>query len=286
VAGTRVVVLAHRYDAGARTVAHALAPTGGGPPLVLAPEELAGCRWRHAVGTDGRTATALVLRSGARLRDEDIGCVFNRIDHLPVPRFARSAPRDRDYAAMELQSLVASWLAGLGSRVVNPVGSRATDAGPSSPWHWLSIAAGHGLPVADTVVATSARTLSLAGVRTRVRPLGPWVARSGAVTGRVPVGRGWSVPPEAPASLPDPDWEVVVAGDTAVGPLAPRFGDACAGVLQQTPCLLAGFRFVAAEGDVVLREITTRRVLDQPWAVLAAVRLLGRVAAGRPWASP
>lgn len=272
-----MVVLAHAHDAGARRLARYLAARAAAP-LVVRPEQLATARWSHRVDAGGVARTTLTLATGAALGPADVGCLLNRIDALPVRRFERSAPRDRDYAAMELQALVASWLAGLGDRVVNPVTARATDAGPTSDRLWLARAAAGGLPVVRSLVATSARLVPAAAAAgdPPLRPLGPWVPRSGrASTGRVPVEAAW--PEDAGAD------QVVVGGRRTAGPLAPRFGAACAAVAAESGCRLAGFRFVGGAGDHgwALCRVTTRPALDSDDALAAAADLLASIAASR-----
>ena len=271
-----VVVLAHGHDAGARRLVRHLAARAAAP-FVLRPEQLATARWSHRVDGGGTARTTLTLATGAVLGPGDVGCLLNRIDALPVRRFERSTPRDRDYAAMELQALVASWLAGLGDRVVNPVTARATDAGPTSNRLWLARAAARGLPVARSLVATSARLVTAAGAPgdPPLRPLGPWVPKSGrASTGRVPVEAAWSED--------DGGDHVVVAGDRTTGPLAPRFGAACAAVASESGCRLVGFRFAGdgrGEDGWALRRVTTRPALDRDEALAAAADLMASIAA-------
>lgn len=155
---TYVLVLAHRGDAGAEAVARAIAARrgaailSGGPShlpraLLVRPEELGRARrWSHTLTTDGSAGGALELHSGILLGAEDVCCVLNRVVALPLARFARASARDRDYAAMEMHALLASWLLGLGCQVVNPMDGE----GPAGRWsrlRWLASAAQVGLPV-------------------------------------------------------------------------------------------------------------------------------------------
>lgn len=275
-----IVLLAHPNDVGAHAVARVLAGRSGPAPLVLAPERLSGFHWAHRVGPDGRADTRLA-GDGLVLATSDVACLLNRTEHVTVPRFVRASARDRDYATMELQALVASWLAGLGSRVVNPSTAMMADAGPASPRQWLALAARHGLPTSPTAVATSSRALPAEALGAgAVRPLGPWVPVGTPTTGRVPVEVG---PPTAGPGAAS-QVGVLVADGRAVGPLATRFGGACVAVAAEAGCRLVAFRFGVGDGDdegalaPILREVVSRPALREPWQVAVVADLLADLA--------
>ncbi len=158
-----VLVLAHASDAGAASVAASvrslLSAAPGGVAVEVwsvRPESLSLAHWSHTVDASGCARTRLVLPGRPALHSGQIRAVFNRIQHLAVPQFSQAHPKDRDYAAMELQALVLSWLAACGDCVVQPLRSQPWLV-PSLPLlHWASAAARCGLPVADTVVPTVA----------------------------------------------------------------------------------------------------------------------------------
>lgn len=168
-----ILVLAHASDAGAASVAAAAHNLLSGTPTevwTVRPESLGLAAWSHSVDVHGCAHTRLVLPGRPALHSTQIRAVFNRIQHLPVPPFSPVHPKDRDYAAMELQALVLSWLAACGDCVVQPLRGQ--------PWlipqlpllHWASAAARCGLPVAvrdaDTTAEPWDATVLVAGMLT------------------------------------------------------------------------------------------------------------------------
>src|SRR5262249_55293541 len=135
-------------------------------------------------GSTGTVRTELRLPSGLAIASGAVSCLLNRLQYLPSPRFSTAAPRDRDYALAELQALVASWLRGLGGRVVNPAGARGQAGGPVSGRAWLALAAAGGLPIARSVAATSGRMIGCPRPGERVQLRGDW---PGGARGPVPV---------------------------------------------------------------------------------------------------
>jgi hypothetical protein len=192
-----VVIVADPVDAGAVAVASATAARH--PALrvtVVSPAALSHAGWTHTVDGAGTAATTVELDGGRRLSDRDVAAVLVRSETTPVPRFAGSAPVDRDYAAAEIRALVISWLRSLGPRVVNGVDGMGL-SGPSwTPQRWLIEAARAGLPVGSCVRSTSARIVP--GWRGS-----PYDARRPYVSG---------------GATSDENTEVaVVAGDVALG---------------------------------------------------------------------
>lgn len=180
----RLVVLAHRHDRTANTVAAAVAGELGHGAVTRLPVEALGlCTWTHRVDDHGRADTVIVAPDGTTVRSSDVACVLARVRHVAAPRFARSSARDRDYATAELEALLASWLFELGVRVVNPVGPGGR-VGPVAWAAWRLLAVRSGLLVdaeprwcrptgaqdddlRSVVVADQAATASWASARLR-----------------------------------------------------------------------------------------------------------------------
>jgi hypothetical protein len=168
-----VLVLAHASDAGAASVAASVRSQLSGWPMevwTVRPESLSLASWSHTVDAHGGTRTRLVLPGRPALHSGQIRAVFNRIQHLPVPQFSQAHPKDRDYAAMELQALVLSWLAACGDCVVQPLRSQPWLVPQLPLLHWASAAARCGLPVAPRAAEAVAEpwdaTVLVAGPRT------------------------------------------------------------------------------------------------------------------------
>ena len=262
----RVVVLAHSHDRGAAAVAARLsADLGPDDVTVVRPEALGLGRWSHRLGSTPDVQTDLRLLSGIEISSSSVSCLFNRLQYLPSPRFSGASPRDRDYAAAELQALVASWLYSLGPRVVNPSGPRGQAQGPGSRRGWLALAAGCGLPVARSVAATAGRMIDapLPGERIRLRE--PWPA---GVRGAAPVEGEWDPPTGSE------DETLLVAGDEVVGPLGDIFGARCREVARRAGCTLLEFRFGRIGGELAILEIDPLPSLANPATVVATADLL------------
>ncbi|BDT68111.1 hypothetical protein os1_22930 [Comamonadaceae bacterium OS-1] len=147
-----ILVLAHASDAGAASVAASVRNLLAGAPVevwTVRPESLGLAAWSHTVDAHGCAHTRLVLPGRPALHSNQIRAVFNRIQHLPMPQFSQAPPKDRDYAAMELQALVLSWLAACGGCVVQPLRGQPWLTPQLPLLHWASAAARCGLPVAD-----------------------------------------------------------------------------------------------------------------------------------------
>lgn len=143
-----ILILAHATDAGAASVAAELhRRLGSDAVLLLRPEVLGLAQWSHRIDDCGTAVTRLRLPSGIEVDSRLLRAVLHRIQVLPMARFRRAPPKDRDYAAAELQAVVASWLAGLGDRVVPSVRRRASLNLVVSPIHWAVAAVSSGLPV-------------------------------------------------------------------------------------------------------------------------------------------
>jgi hypothetical protein len=143
-----LLILAHGLDAGAHGVAGHLAPVLGPRLTVLRPEWLGQARWSQRIDARGSARTLLRWHGGRRLDGSQFGVVWNRIRLLPQAAFRASAVRDRDYAGAELQAMVASWLAELGTRVEPPMRRHAAVTPLPHRLHWASAASRCGLAVA------------------------------------------------------------------------------------------------------------------------------------------
>lgn len=237
-----IVILAHATDSGAESVAAALMQQLGPQAVrIVRPETLSLASWSHRVDSTGHATTRVTPPGTEPIEDSRVAAVLNRIRYLPVPRFHRAPPKDRDYAGVEVQALVASWLAGLGDRVVHVVREH--------PWltpllplqHWAAPAADYGLPVA-------VRTVSTLRSSRRSDPSTVAVAGDAAT--------------------------VLVAGNRAGGPLSDTFGPRCVRVARLLGFPLLEFGFVKEHGTTVLARIDPLPSLMEPWAMAMTVDLL------------
>jgi hypothetical protein len=249
---TEVVILAHATDRGAEAVGRWLSGRTGSPPVrIVRPETLGLAKWSHRVDSGGRAATRVEWSNTQPLEDSSVGAVLNRIRYLPVARFRRASAKDRDYAGAELEAVVASWLAGLGERVVHVV-RRHPWVTPVLPLqHWAAAAAGFRLPVAPGVIMSSARALR-------------WQARRDQ--GPAPAG-------DVPAGT------VLVAGREVGGTLAGRYGPRCLDTARRLGFPLLEFGFATRAGELVLIDVNPLPSLAEPWATELAGRLLQCIAA-------
>ncbi|UHC16965.1 hypothetical protein LRS73_03325 [Methylobacterium currus] len=262
------LVLAEAGDAAAGAVAAALAGRyGAGRVVQLTAGHLVQGRWRHGVAPDGAVQTLLAPPGGAVIDSRQVRGVLDRVLALPpLPRFARSSPKDRDYAAAELQALLASWLAGFGPRLVNPAGPWTWLGGPRPLRAWMRDAAAHGLPVPRDAHATAGRLLpadaSSRGFVTSPALPGLPASHDPLAGGGPTLGR------------------VLVAGTFIGGSLAGTFGEACRRLGRSAGYRLAEFVFARIDGRPVLSDVDTVPALSDAAEVEAVVRLLAEIAAG------
>ena len=251
-----VLVLAHASDAGAASVAASvrslLSGASGGFAVevwTVRPESLSLASWSHTVDASGCARTRLVLPGRPALHSGQIRAVFNRIQHLPVPQFSQAHPKDRDYAAMELQALVLSWLAACGDCVVQPLRSQPWLVPQLPLLHWASAAARCGLPVAARHVDTVANTVEQ------------------------------SVPDTVPDTVAEPwDATVLVAGTLTTGILAGRLGVACVATAQNLGFTLLEFRFVRRADGIALVDVSPHPALSDLEDIDAVARYLADLA--------
>ncbi|MFI5531094.1 hypothetical protein ACIA8O_21395 [Kitasatospora sp. NPDC051853] len=264
-----VLVLADRTDLGAASVARALAGrAGGGRVLLLGPGDLLRARWSHRVDAAGAARTVLALPGGERLADEAVGAVLHRLTHLPPDRAAGAPAKDHDYARAERYALLASWLLGLGPRVLGPHHSCGTSPGALSPATALSLAGRLGLPVARTGRATRAGLLT-AGPGELLLPELDW-----------PGGPGAPVPAElhpAPATGP----RLLLCGPRLLGPAAARYGPRARLLADRLGTTLLELRFTPAG---LLTEVDLHPPLSPAAHRTAVADWLHRTARGEPTA--
>lgn len=257
-----VVVLAHAHDTGALAVARAAAGARC-PVRLVRPSELARTRrWSHRIDPNGVVESEVELASGLRLPQGRVACVLDRAFWIPLPRFARAPAQDRDYAAAEVHALLVSWLAGLGCPVINPSGGEGP-IGSLSRRQWLARAVEAGIPVARTVVATSARLLP-AGLPHKAVGLGPWPDQP--ATGGQPL--------EVVDDAGPPFTTILVAGSRAYGELVDDFGEACLRVSREVGCPLLQFEFGTVAGEPALLDVNPAPPLLDARSVTAVASLL------------
>jgi hypothetical protein len=250
-----ILILAHAADAGAELVAaSAIRRYGAHAVRILRPEVLSLASWSHRVDSHGRATTRLTWPNREAIEDDGVSAVLNRIRYLPVPRFHRAPAKDRDYASLEMQALVASWLSGFGARVVHVVRAHPwlTPALPRQ--HWSAAAAACGLPVARCTISSSSRAF---GLHFRRMPQEPCESDAESVTS------------SAAAFC-----KVLVAGTRMGGRLSSTFGPACARVARTLGFPLLEFRFTIAQGTTTLVEVDPFPSLLEPWAQELVVDLM------------
>jgi len=137
-------VLAERGDADAELLAAEIERRDPAVALVWADELLLDSRFTHRVGPDGVEAELRCAR-GRRFDAASLRGVACRIEQALPPQFATAAEADREYAAIESQALLLSWLAGLPCPVLNRPSPRGLSGPGLAPLEWLPLAAAHGL---------------------------------------------------------------------------------------------------------------------------------------------
>jgi len=119
--------------------------------VVVSGDDLVAARWSHHLTADGRATTTIGLPNGRVLDDDDLEAVLFRSQNWQVPIGLRSAPAaDVAYARAELSALIVSWLASLGSRVLNAVEGTSPSGPAWSAARWRQLAAGAGFAVSDS----------------------------------------------------------------------------------------------------------------------------------------
>lgn len=166
-------VLAQHGDADAEPLARALARRAAGVVLVWDDELFLGSHFAHRLGPGG-VESELVCADGRRLSSASLRGVANRLTHVLPPQFAGAAAADREYAAMETQALLVSWLSSLACPVVNAASPRGL-SGPALGLHeWTARAAAAGLRCSPLALDAAAARPPAASLR-RLLVVGPRV---------------------------------------------------------------------------------------------------------------
>ncbi|RYP88284.1 hypothetical protein EKO23_02820 [Nocardioides guangzhouensis] len=248
----KVLVLAHADDRAASRLVASLGQRGVEAALVTDLRLATSARFAHRpvcgpARADG--LDAVWLDGDTELSARTIGCVYSRLVTVTPPPFVDAS--DRDYARVELEALLASWLHGLGSRVVNRAGPAAL-AGPARDLvSVLALAREVGLAIPAVQLASSG---------SRSRPASPGHVALEWPDGFVPASLAYAAPGTGPPiGLPALRIEplrpgrchVLVAGDTVTG--APgSTGRACRDLAQACELDVC---------DVQLAETTTGRLV-------------------------
>jgi hypothetical protein len=204
--------------------------------------DLARARWSHRVSRTGTATSKVVLRDGRLLQP---AAAFHRLVGMSTEKPAATR-KDREYIASELDALVASWLLGLGQRVLGPTGPFAGALGPSLGLA-LARAEACGLPVARR------GQLTRGGLVGAPRPGERHVARIAW-----PGGAGAPVPVEVVPTRPVTS-RLLVVGARVHGPLSDRFGASAIRLATALHTTLLELSF--AEGPAVV-DVTTMPRLD------------------------
>ena len=261
-----VVVLAHSGDTAAAAIAARVSAAMGPEAVVLLrPEQLGLARWSHRVNSSGAAATELRWKSGLELRSSQVACLLNRITYLPAPHFSRASKKERNYADIELQALVTSWLAELGTAAINAVNSIGKARGPISIRGWFVLAAAHGLPVRSFCLATAGRMIGKQPVGSIMQLKQPW---PDGFNGPMPVETGLDLAMMESAGV------VLIAGHHAYGSLACEFGERCLAVARCAGYSLLEFRFSRLGRQTVLCAIDPLPSLLEPWSLNVIANLL------------
>jgi hypothetical protein len=242
---TTALVLAHATDAGAASVAAWLGREVGADIVrTVRPEALSLARWTHHIDAYGHASTRVVLPNAKPLVSAEVGAVLHRIRYLPMPGFSRASAKDRDYAAAELQAVVAGWLTGFGGRAIHSV-RRHPWVSPMLPLqHWAKAAAACGLPVAARTIDSSPRVRGTEGRITSSENADP---AEGAAAGTV-----------------------LVAGGDLGGAVVDKYGARCLAAARLLGFSLLEFRFT----DEGLVHVDPLPLLAEPWAAALTGRLL------------
>jgi len=143
-----ILILADAHDAGALWLRATLTPLVAMPLVVLTPARLVYARTiMHHMDSSG-THSCFDFGDGTSLHSSSIRGVVNRMSGAPTDHFSSAEPRERLYAASELQAFLLGWLASLPCPLLNPPAPESL----AGAWH-------------TDVVAT--QLAALAGLRCR-----------------------------------------------------------------------------------------------------------------------
>jgi hypothetical protein len=230
-----LLFLADGHDHGATEVAQLIGRESPElQPMLISPAWLSLAGWSHRISAGGTVSTRIDLPDGRSFDSGEIAKVVNRIRWLPAPRFLRSSPKNRDYAAAEAHALVTSWLTSLGPRVLPPVGGNAPLIPEISPLAWRNAARREGVPVAPLTVPGDQADRQAQSDR----------------------------PDEAPGTR-----DLLVTGKHCGGGLADRYGEPCRRIARRLGFPLLLFRFAGSGSGPQLMDIDPIPPLDHDWQV-------------------
>lgn len=207
--------------------------------LVTSEEIIYAPYWDHRVET-GHVVSELRLTDGTTLSSADIQVVFNRLCYAPVSHFQNED--DRAYAIMEFYALLLSWLHSLSCPVINPAVPQGLGAHQYSQFTWFAWAAQAGLPVRDLQYTTNPRYFPAPQLEPHRR------------TQQMDSNREWLMEPipnslvsiqptfflESPVTAQQ---QLLVAGETIVGPLSARYRAALLRLAKLAHCDLLQVEF-------------------------------------------
>jgi hypothetical protein len=208
----RFLILAHPGDATATSVAARLLRRhpSKDTKLVSLDAIVLATRWVHMLN-GSQTGTALTLHDGTIIRSNEIGVVFNRLQYVDMPHFARSSPEDREYAVMEMFALLLSWMKALRCPIVSPLSPRSLGGPIHSSLAWQYLAGKAGLPTARIRMTSSLRRYSVPGLV--VYPA------ASVPTGNIPA---WLVDP-----IGERQSSAMVVGDRVIGDVPSQLVEPC-----------------------------------------------------------
>jgi hypothetical protein len=115
-----ILILADAHDADALWLRAALAPLVAMPLAVLTPARLVYARTIMHHMDSSSTHSCFDFGDGTSLDTSAIRGVVNRMSGAPTDHFSSAEPRERLYAASELQAFLLGWLASLPCPLLNP----------------------------------------------------------------------------------------------------------------------------------------------------------------------
>jgi hypothetical protein len=243
-------VLAHRGDTDAELLARELALRDPGSFVAWEDELFLGSHFTHRLGEDG-VGTEILCAGGHRLDSSVLRGLACRLSRAMPPQFANAPRADRDYAAMESQALLLSWLQSLPCPVVNPASPRSLNGPALGLLEWLPLAAASGLRSRRVALAPPGAPPPYEGWEPLAGDLGsattalPTAANGAA--GEDGWARLWAEPVGEAA-------ELLVLGERVLGGASSEEAQGYAVLARRAGCSLLGVHVAAAaEGDPAAR---------------------------------
>jgi hypothetical protein len=248
-------VLAHRGDIDAELLARELSLRDPDSFLAWEDELFFGSRFTHWLDERG-VGTEILCAGGRRLDSSTLRGLACRLTQTMPPQFASAPQADRDYAAMESQALLLSWLASLSCPVVNPVSPRSLTGPALGLLEWLPLAAASGL---------RSRRVCLVPPGARP-PHDGWELPAGEFGGQL-----WAEPVGEVAQL-------LVVGERVLGEADAEERRGCVRLARRARCPVLGVRVAAAAdgtGPRVFCAADTRPALGAEGAAALAELMTG-----------